>query len=187
MPPSPLPFPKRYGYTGQVAITVREDAPKDLRFVFLETTRALLHEYRGEYPETEIRDVVAKTLGKWIDPTVWHYQEAWEQVEHVVYDCEWFRVYQLIESVSAYFDKTAPAATEQFAEQLNECFVDQGIGWQLVNGVIVTRGDEAFEGTVKTAVAVLEEDAKPTAAGHLRFVPRPLENGSIQQSGTIKR
>jgi hypothetical protein len=33
----------------------------------------------------------------------------------------------------------------------------------------VARGDEAFEGTVKSAVAALEGDAKPTAARHLQF------------------
>ena len=44
-----------------------------------------------------------------------------------------------------------------------------GIGWQLVEGKIVTRGDEVFEDTVKTAVAVLEKDAKPTAARRLHL------------------
>jgi len=33
----------------------------------------------------------------------------------------------------------------QFAEALNEFFTEEGIGWQFVNGQIVTRGTEAFE------------------------------------------
>jgi hypothetical protein len=168
--PLSQPFSKRRGYIGQPReITIREDAPKDLRFAFLETTREIARAYQGQYPEKEIRDVVAKTLTKWLDPAVWHYQGAWEQVEHAVYNCEWFRVYDLMESVNTYFGRTTPKAAEEFAERINDLFVEQGIGWQLVNGEIVTRGDEAFEGTVMTAVAVLKEDAKPTAAGHLRF------------------
>jgi hypothetical protein len=61
--------------------------------------------------------------------------------------------------------------------------VRAGIGWQLVEGEILTRGDEAFESTVKTAVIALEGDKKPTAAGHLRFAisalsARPTANTS---------
>src|SRR5260370_28864191 len=135
MAPPDQPFSKRRGYIGQCTeISVREDAPKDLRFVFLGITRALAREYRGDYPEQEVREVVAKTLQKWIDPGVWHYQEVWEQVESLVYDCRWFRVYDLMEAVYAYFLKTGPKAAQKFAEQLNDSFVEQGIGWQLVNG-----------------------------------------------------
>jgi hypothetical protein len=67
--------------------------------------------------------------------------------------------------------------------ELNKYFVHAGIGWQLVDGKVVTRGDEAFESTLKTAVTALEEDTKPTAAGHLRFAldalsARPKANTS---------
>lgn len=190
MPVPDVPFSKRQGYSGQPKeITIREDAPKDLRFVFLETTRALLRKYRGQYPETEMRDIVSKTFLKWLDPAVWHYQEVWEQIERVVYDCEWFRVYDLMEAVNAYFERKAPNAVQEFAERLNDCFVEQGIGWQLINGVIVTRGDEGFESTVKTAATVLEEDEKPTAAGHLRFAlnalsarPKPNTSGAVSHA-----
>lgn len=54
------------------------------------------------------------------------------------------------------------------AKTISKAFVEQNIGWQLVNGKIVTRGDEIFEGTVRTSIAALEDNAKPTAAGHLR-------------------
>jgi AbiJ N-terminal domain 4 len=178
------PFSKRHGYFGQPKeITVREDAPKDLRFAFLETTREIARAYQGQYPDTEIRDVVAKTLGKWLDPAVWHYEEAWKQVEGAVYNCEWFRVYDLIESVQGYFERTTPRAAEEFAERINDLFATQGIGWQIVNGEIVTRGDEVFERTVMTGAAALKEDAKPTAAGHLQFAisalsARPKANTS---------
>jgi hypothetical protein len=48
MPPPVQPFSKRHGYIGQTKeITIRDDAPKDLRFVFLGITRALAREYCG--------------------------------------------------------------------------------------------------------------------------------------------
>jgi hypothetical protein len=107
-------------------------------------------------------------------------------MESLVYECDWLRVHELMESVNAYFEKTSPIAAMEFAQRLNDVFIEQGIGWQIVNGEIVTRGDEAFESTVKTAVGVLEEDTKPTAAGHLRFAlsalsarPRANTSGAV--------
>ena len=50
---------------------------------------------------------------------------------------------------------------------LNEFFIDEGIGWQLVDGKIVTRGTEAFESVVTEATSALETSQRPTAAKHL--------------------
>jgi hypothetical protein len=54
-----------------------------------------------------------------------------------------------------------------FAEEINEFFVEEGIGWQLVNGRILTRGTEAFEALVTAAIPALEASERPTAAKHL--------------------
>ncbi|MGA2301760.1 MAG: hypothetical protein ABSG77_13850 [Candidatus Acidiferrum sp.] len=90
--------------------------------------------------------------------------------------CSWFRVYDIIEAVHRYLARQQDAILVEgtprasvFEREINTYFVQTGIGWQLVNGEIVTRGNEVFEGTVKTAVTVLKEDAKPTAAEHLQF------------------
>ncbi len=184
------PFSKRQGYVGRPKeISIREDAPKDFRFAFLHATRVVARQYQGDYPEVDIRDVVAKTLQMWLDPGVWHYNEAWQQVEGAVYGCEWFRVYDIVESIEAYFKSTTPRAATEFTNQLNELFVGHGIGWQLVNGEIVTRGGQVFEVTVTTAIALLQQDRKPTAAGHLQFAigalsARPTANtsGAVAQA-----
>jgi hypothetical protein len=181
MPSPHQSFSKRHGYSHAKEITVREDAPEELRVAFLKATRETAQEYT-QYPEKDIRDAVYEGFGK-RPPTNWHHQEAWEQVEHAVYECEWFRVYDSMESVDAYFERTNPKTAKEFAKRLNDLFIEQGIGWQIVNGEVVTRGDEAFENAVKTAVSVLEEDTKPTAAGHLRFAlsglsARPKANTS---------
>jgi hypothetical protein len=46
-------------------------------------------------------------------------------------------------------------------------FIDEGIGWQLTTGQILTRGPEAFETMVTEAASALETSKRPTAAGHL--------------------
>src|SRR5438045_7261448 len=56
---------------------------------------------------------------------------------------------------------------QKFAADINAYFFEEGIGWQLVDGRIVTRGTEAFEAVVKDAGNGLEESGRPTAAGHI--------------------
>ena len=54
-----------------------------------------------------------------------------------------------------------------FTNEINSFFIDEGIGWQLVDGKIVTRGTEAFETMVTEAASVLETSQRLTAAKHL--------------------
>lgn len=56
---------------------------------------------------------------------------------------------------------------ERFAAELNAALVEEGVGWQLQNGLIVTRGSEAFEQIVSAARATLAAKARATAASHL--------------------
>jgi hypothetical protein len=53
------------------------------------------------------------------------------------------------------FHNVAAGRAQQFRDTLNEFFVDEGIGWQMIEGEIVTRGTEAFESNVHGAVDAL--------------------------------
>ena len=66
-------------------------------------------------------------------------------------------------------------ATE-FAQALNDFFIEEGIGWQLVDGHIVTRGTEAFEAVVTEATTALDASERPTAARHLHEALRGLSD-----------
>jgi hypothetical protein len=86
-------------------------------------------------------------------------------------------------SLAAFHGRRAPAPSEMgsglwrwtemperspaLTEALNDFFIRKGIGWQLVDGAIVTRGAEAFEETVKAARRTLEEGGRPTASKHI--------------------
>jgi len=83
-------------------------------------------------------------------------------------------------------DPEEEASAFPFQQDINNYFTYAGIGWKLENGKVIARGDDAFEGTVKTAVAALEEGETPTAAGHLRFAiaalsarPKPNTSGAV--------
>lgn len=99
--------------------------------------------------------------------------ETWINFRRALWAVDWFSVYDIVEAMYAEFDNDyrvpAPPGALGFEKDINEYLVDQGIPWQLVDGEIITRGDDAFEDTVKTAIAVLKDGAMPTASGHIGF------------------
>lgn len=187
-------FSERHGYSQPKGITFRDELPVKLRIPIFEMLDHLVPS-----------DFLWKRLEKLFNP--YGTDDGWvENIEmtqaipaapgedaakRVLLNCPWFRVYDVIEDIfrQLVFHETELSDPDEepraspFQRQINDYFKHEGIGWQLVDGKIVTRGDEVFEDTVKTAVAVLEEDAKPTAARHLQFAisalsTRPKANTS---------
>jgi AbiJ N-terminal domain 4 len=169
-------FSRRQGYAGQPAeITIREDAPENLRLFVLEAARDL-----GLRPNA-FRDVVCSVLEERPDRSNWsEYPNIWGEVEGHVFHCEWFLVYDIIERICSHFQcwDDAHGGSEEkareFADALNDFFVRKGIGWQVLNGEIVTRGPEAFEEVVETARTTLEDAGRPTAARHIHDARQAL-------------
>ena len=165
--PLEQPFSKRNRYSGGTKeITIREAAPESLRHFMLETAVEL-----GWGPSS-LRDIVCRVLHTPPDAGNWsEYPNVWGEVEGLVYRCDWFKVYDIIEALHARMVKsdrsTRGKDAPQFAEALNEFFIEEGIGWQLVDGHIVTRGTEAFEAVVTQTTRTLEASERPTAAKHL--------------------
>lgn len=186
MSPPRQPFSRRHGYASQPSeVSVREEAPENLRYWVLTAATEL-----GWAPSS-LRGVLCRVLREVPDSNNWSESpNIWDEVQSLIYGCEWFRVYDIIEALHAHFSKHDRENHQQdarlFEEAINSFFFEKGIGWQLVNGEVITRGNEAFEGTVKSAVAALEEDSKPTAARHLEFAinalstrPRPNTSGAV--------
>jgi hypothetical protein len=69
-------------------------------------------------------------------------------------------------------DETGRA--ERFQEDLNTAFAEEGIGWELLKGEIVARGDQGFQEAIKTAASQLAENQRPTAANHIQSAFRAL-------------
>src|ERR1700730_3954983 len=142
------PFSKRNRYVGPAKeITVREDAPENLRYFVLQMAIDL-----GWSPSA-LRDVMCRVLRKAADDGNWsEYPNIWGEVQSQMYGCDWFKVYDAIEELYAklrkHDRKTGDADAAQFEKALNEFFVEEGIGWQFVDGRIATRGTEAFEAVV---------------------------------------
>ena len=132
-------FSRRNQYAGAAKeISIREDAPEGLRVTVLEAGRNL-----GCGP-SHLRTIVCAALRVRPDPDNWsEYPNVWVEVQYLMYGCEWFKVYDIIEALHAHLVETGDPTS--FAAEINAYFVEEGIGWQLVDGQIVTRGTEAFE------------------------------------------
>jgi hypothetical protein len=175
-------FSQRHGYSGQAKeITVREDAPDCIRVVALETASSL------RLSPSTMRDLVCLVLRTRPDLGNWSDGNIRREVEYLVYGCDWFRVYDIIEAIyAALVTSTRRENAEKFAAEINTVFVEEGIGWQLVNGQIVTRGDEGFQRAVNMAATRLQDTHRPTAAGHIQSAIKALsERPQANTAGAV--
>lgn len=154
------PFSKRYGYRSQPkTITVWEAAPENLRHFVLDKAVEL------NFGPHAVRDTICSVLHVRPDPGNWSaYPNVWGEAEDLAYGCDWFKFYDFIEQVyRAMLKPSMGESAEAFQQALNEFFLDEGIGWQLIDGEIVTRGTETFESNVHGAVEALESAGRATA------------------------
>jgi len=174
-------FSRRLGYTGPAGeITIREDAPDDLRFTVLdEATKAGLD-------PGDLRDVVCRVFRKRPDPNNWSPGNVQEEVEDLVYGADWFRVYDVIEAI---VNRLLSSERRRYRDALNEFMIERGIGWQIDGVEVVARGSEAFESSVQLASAELAEAERVTARaeigealGDLSRRPAPDLRGAIHHA-----
>ena len=185
------PFSRRHGYSGQPReITIREDAPENLRHFVLDTAVEL---GLGPYA---LRDDACAVLHVRPDPGNWSaYPNVWDEVQGLIYDCEWFRVYDFIERVHQRLEKlrednpSKSGLAAEFQQALNDFFTEEGIGWKIADGEIVSRGTEAFEAAVQKASEALENSGRRTARDEIHEAladlsrrPKPDLTGAVQHA-----
>ena len=177
-------FSRRHGYgPPDREITVREDAPDDLRIAILMIARDV-----GLTPKA-LRDVVCGTLLVAPDTSNWSTANVWGEVNYLVQDCEWFRVYEIAEAIYRRLNPPQPEQAHIFQDRLNNFFRERGIGWQMAEGQIVVRGSESFTAATREAPATLEEHGRSTAAREIHQAladlsrrPDPDITGAIQHA-----
>jgi hypothetical protein len=165
--PSGESFSRRNRYVGTgKQITIREDAPEGLRYAVLEVAREL------DWGPSSLRSIVCRVLRVRPDPGNWsEYPNVWGEVQDLVFNTDWFKVYDVLEAIHTAMlrhDREHRSDNAQrFAYEINSYFIEEGIGWQLVDGQVVTRGTEAFESVVADAEKALKKTGRPTAASHI--------------------
>lgn len=133
------PFSARQGYGPEdKPITVREDAPSELREAIL-----MLVESLGMSPH-DMRGLICHVLLIRPDPNNWSPPNVWHEVNYLMDNAHWYKVYDIAESFHAKLVLDNPKAAIEFKRQLNEFFLEKGLGWELQNGQITSRGSDVF-------------------------------------------
>ncbi len=180
-------FSKRYGFRQPSAaeITVREDAPEELRGVLVD----LAYEC-GFRPKT-LRPLICRVLRTRADDNNWsEYPNIDQEVRRLLDDCAWYRVYDVIEELASVMrEQPHPYDSDKFESELNEYFVERGIGWKLTDGELQSRGEEVFEKTLAETPGELRQHGQVTAASELHEAlrdlsrrPHPDVTGAIQHA-----
>lgn len=176
-------FSVRYGFhSSEGDELIREDAPEQLRSGLLQIVHDNL-----DYNPSWIRRIICGVLRVREDPLNWsEYPNIWDEVQGDVYDCEWYRVYDIIEG---FYSSLADGQREKYEVLINNLFVEENIGWQLVGGELHVRGDDIFEHVLEDATESLDGSGMTTATSELHEAirdlsrrPEPDLSGAVQHA-----
>lgn len=181
-------FSKRHGFhsTQESEIIIREDAPEELRGYLVQLT------YECGFKPSELRTILCQALKKQPDSNNWsEFPNVDWEVNSLLQECKWYKVYDVIERVQADLGQYNynPDTYEHFHTELNDYFVENGIGWKLADGLVEIRGPESFEVIVKNARETERAYGHVTAGkelheaiGDLSRRPSPDPTGAIQHA-----
>jgi hypothetical protein len=95
-------------------------------------------------------------------------------------------VYDIVEAL---YNRNLRDTQFDFAREINDYFLDNGIGWKLDNGKIIFRGDRLFENRVQNAKSNITQSGFDTAKNEISEAisdlsrkPNPDKTGAIQHS-----
>ncbi len=180
-------FSKRHGFSSveEVEITIREDAPDELRGFLIQ----LAYDYNVG-PKI-LRGLVCKLLRITPDKNNWsEYPNIDEEVQELIYHCKWYKVYDLIEKLIHHNTYNLyNENTDEFVTEINDFFIENGIGWKIEKEQIEVRGPESFERIIKTARVTESNEGLATASNELHEAindlsrrPHPDTTGAIQHA-----
>ncbi len=179
-------FSKRFGYSSveEVEISIREDAPEELRGFLIQ----LSYDY-GVGPN-KLREMVCKLLRKTPDKNNWSRSNVNYEIHELINNCKWYKVYDLIERLIHYLGyEDYNGNVDDFTLEVNDFFVENGIGWKIEDEKIEIRGPESFERIVTEARVNESETGLVTASSELHEAiedlsrrPDPDTTGAIQHA-----
>ena len=124
------------------------------------------------------------------DPDNWsQYPNIWGECQKLIEEAAWYRVYDFVEELyqelehlqeledaeDCPFDNVkGTLKSQEWAERINEYFLEAGVGWRLVNGTLESRGAAGFEESVDSARAALEAAGLQTAQHEIHEAMRDL-------------
>ena len=167
-------FSHRHGFVTYPPITITTDAPNWLRNAILKLAQ---ESGTGEHS----RWAVVRELSELLhpeEPVSVYPSEAIEMIEEVFQELEWFQVYDALERFSSLVDdeyyEFYQFAQLEFDERISRYFRRNGVGWQLKDGKVLARGEEAYERAVSDAKEALQQAGMATAQNEIEEAIRDL-------------
>ncbi|WP_186392748.1 MULTISPECIES: AbiJ-NTD4 domain-containing protein [unclassified Pannonibacter] len=164
-------FSQRFGYrVPDAEITVREEAPEAVRDGIL-----MLGYGAGVGPDG-MRELLCTVLLKRPDPNNWSSGNVEREVSGLIDNALWYKVYDFAERLYRKIGEPNydGMAQQRFQEQLNQLFREQGVGWEMKEGILVARGSEAFAMATGHATEVMARSGAPTAANEIHEALRDI-------------
>ncbi|MCX7303190.1 MAG: hypothetical protein NTV73_02465 [Hyphomicrobiales bacterium] len=176
------PFSRRHGFKlPDAEITVHDDAPDVVREGLVMLGRDL-----GLSPD-EMRIEVCKVLLRQPDRGNWSASNVASEVEYLVGDAPWFKVYDLAERLYAKFGQTYhPERAKELQIRLNELFWEHGVGYAMQDGLIIARGSEVFSIASNEAQLVMAASRKTTAKNEMHEALRDISRRPADITGAIQ-
>lgn len=180
-----MTFSTRHGYNSQgIPITVREDAPADLRFAVVGIARN-----KCGVSSDRLGQLICGVLFVAPDEGNWSEGNVWGEVQLLMRQCDWFKVYDVAEEIWRSLELQGPEHEYQgiYASELNRFFCERGIGWELRDDVgIVFRGDETFTQITEPAEAALRDAGRDVAAQEIHEALRDLSRRPADLTGAVQ-
>ncbi len=181
-------FSRRFGHGPEEhEITIREDAPADVRGALLKIAEGEI----GLGPN-RIRDVLCTVLRRLPNAANWSaYPNVWDECQELMESAPWYRVYDFVEALYRQLVETEETSEKarRWESLVNEYFIEVGVSWKMANGLLESRGPEAFEATVHSAREALAGAELRTARQEIHEAlrdlsrrPEPDLTGAIQHA-----
>jgi len=165
-------FSSRFGHGHEKReITIREDAPHEVRGAILKMAEGDL-----SLRPTSLRDTLCNVLRQLPDRSNWsEFPNIWDECQLLIEGCPWYRVYDFVEALyQGLANSSDPERATHWQNLINEYFLEAGVGWRMVNGLLEARGPEAFESSVDAARNNLVQAELPTARQEIHEALRDL-------------
>ena len=176
-------FSKRLGVSVQPApILIRYEVTQELRDYLL----LMIEPYISSLKV--IREIVCTATKTAPDRGNWGENDFMkDEIVGILENCPWYNIYDIIELVYAHISNSAQK--DDFEKDVNDYFLQKGIGWKMTQGTIEYRGDDAFEEKMAESATILSEAGLDTSANELKEAlkdlskkPEPEITGAIQHS-----
>jgi hypothetical protein len=180
-------FSRRFGHRPEESeITIREDAPEEVRAAILTIAEADL-----DLSPSYLREVLCAVLRRLPDRSNWSdYPNVWEECQSLIEDCPWYKVYDFVEALyRQLWNSRGRDLATRWQDLINDYFLEAGVGWRMVDGLLESRGPEAFVAVVDAGRNTLNEARLPTARQEIHEAlrdlsrrPEPDLTGAIQHA-----